>query len=197
MSARRSAGDSSATPAAAKPRPASAGTASMVQPTAKARRPRAGQLRAQSSGLDPQKRQHQQHDYGFGKIRPQQRAERRHGDADEHRDRHRAGAVASQPGKRRRRAIENGHPCGISAMLAAVERVAYICAVILEASPWLVRRRSCSARASSARRSRCNSPSAGSPSRWSTSARRARRPPTAMRACSKAIRFSLMPSRRG
>ena len=44
----------------------------------------AGELRAQSSGFDPQKRQHQQHNYRFGKIRPQQRAERRHGDADKH-----------------------------------------------------------------------------------------------------------------
>ena len=78
--------------------------------------------------IDPQEGKAQQHEHGFGKIRPEQRAERRQRDPEKIET-----ATAPVPWRPSQPsaaagAIENGHAGGISAMLAAVERVAYICA---------------------------------------------------------------------
>ena len=103
---------------------ASTGATSMIQAAAAIRSCGLDQLRTQGAGIDAEKRETQQDEYGFRKERPDQCAERRQEDAKQDRNGDGRGALAAKPGKRRRHAVEQSHRCGITAALAAVDSVA-------------------------------------------------------------------------
>ena len=146
--------------------------------------PRFCKLRPQRARIDAQEGEAKQQKNGLGKERPDQRAERRQRDPEQDRNRDGIGAVTPEPGESRCRPIEKSQRSWLRHNSRAgsrrVRRLHIGFHVGLEGTfPWPEPMQSCWAPASSARRRRCISPSAGWRSRWSTAAAPARKPPTA------------------